>query len=183
MKPEQIIALLIVDDDAIFRSRLSRAFRDRGIQVAEADCRLEALRAAKAIIPSHAVLDLRLEHEFGMDILGDLLAISASMQIVVLTGYGTITTAVEALKRGACNYLTKPADVNDILNAYELAEQPARASKEQIAKVPQLAQVEWDYIQRVIRDHDGNISRASQALGLHRRTLQRKLSKRPTGIK
>jgi two-component system response regulator RegA len=121
------------------------------------------------------VVDLRLGDESGLDVVKGLLELDPKLKIVVLTAYGTIATALEAVRLGAVNYLTKPIEVEQILASFE-----GRApSTKELAAIPTPEQVEWDYINRAVRDHDGNVSRAAQALGLHRRSLQRKLRKPP----
>ncbi len=172
--------LLVVDDDDTFRSRLARAFRRRGFEVGEARDGDEALALARAESPELAVIDLRLPSSSGLEILRGLKAIDAATRVVVLTGYGSIATALEAIRSGATHYLTKPVDVDDILDAFERAETslpapPAGDDRE----VPSLARVEWEHIQRVLTDCDGNVSQAARLLGIHRRSLQRKLGKFP----
>ena len=164
--------LLIVDDDAPFRERLVRAMRDRGFDAAGAADHREAVNLARTDSPELALVDLKLPGESGLDVVRDLKAIDASTVVVVLTGYGSIATAVESVKLGAASYLTKPADADQIVAAFE-GVQPADVS------VPSLARVEWEHIQRVMTDVGGNVSQAARLLGLHRRSLQRKLSKNP----
>ncbi|RIL07566.1 MAG: two-component system response regulator, partial [Proteobacteria bacterium] len=113
--------------------------------------------------------------ESGLDLLGEISALSKA-KVVVLTGYGSIATAVEAVKLGAVNYLTKPVNADTVLAAFEKSA-PSRV------EIPDLAQVEWEHIQRVVNEYNGNISRASKVLGLHRRSLQRKLAKNPGRLK
>jgi two-component system response regulator RegA len=172
-------SLLIVEDDDVFRSRLARAFRDRGFEVREARDVEAAARSAGADPPECAVVDLRLGARSGLDVVRALGELDPSTVIVVLTGYGSIATALEAVRLGATHYLTKPADVDEILAAFERAPgtpdgtPPAQAT-------PSLARVEWEHINRVLADCDGNISQAARVLGIHRRSLQRKLAKYPT---
>ncbi len=185
-------SLLVVDDDAVFRERLARAFTERGYDVRTAGTGDEAVAAAESESPEFAVVDLRMPGMHGLEVVERLHAIDGTTRIVVLTGYGSIATAVDALRRGAVNYLTKPADVEQILAALRSAVDPANpaearapgaavsaAAGASMDHVPSLARVEWEHIERVVRDCGGNISKAAKALGLHRRSLQRKLAKHP----
>ena len=166
-------SLLIVDDDAALRERLVRAMRDRGFETTGVADHPAALNAARHESPELALVDLRLPGESGLAILRDLKTLDASTVIVVLTGYGSIATAVESIKLGAASYLTKPADADQIVAAFDGAQLPNEA------EAPSLARVEWEHIQRILTDSGGNISQAARVLGIHRRSLQRKLSKRP----
>jgi two-component system, response regulator RegA len=170
--------ILIIDDDQTFCSRLARAFRDRGLFVKEAHDSLTAYQLIQSFKPKRVILDLKLAKESGLVILKELMRLDHTLKIVVLTGYGTISTAVEAVKLGAINYLTKPIDSDSILAAFDISPK----TKSEI-DAPQLAQVEWDHIQRVIHDCGGNITQASKVLGLHRRSLQRKLAKTPNSLR
>jgi two-component system response regulator RegA len=166
-------SLLIVDDDSAFRERLVRAMRDRGFEATGAADHPSAIDAAREESPELAVVDLRLPGESGLAVVRDLKALDSSTIVVVLTGYGSIATAVESIKLGAASYLTKPADADQIVAAFE-GTQPA-----DVAQAPSLARVEWEHIQRILSDCDGNVSHAARVLGIHRRSLQRKLAKRP----
>jgi two-component system response regulator RegA len=176
LSPPQSRSLLVVDDDERFRTRLVRAFRDRGFDAAGAASYDDAVAAARADSPELAVVDLRLPDRTGLEVVLALKAIDGTTSIVVLTGYGSIATAVEALRLGATNYLTKPADADQIVAAFDGA---GAAAAPVPSVVPTLARVEWEHIQRVLTDCDGNVSQAARLLGLHRRSLQRKLSKDP----
>ena len=165
--------LLIVDDDAVFRDRLVRAMRDRGYETTGVADHAAAMAAARADSPELAVVDLRLAGDSGLTVLRDLKALDPATIVVVLTGYGSIATAVEAVKAGAASYLTKPADADQIVAAFEGVQPPE-------APVPSLARVEWEHIHRVLSDCGGNVSQAARALGIHRRSLQRKLAKYPS---
>jgi two-component system, response regulator RegA len=176
---EPAVRLLLVDDDEPYRTRLARAFRDRGLDVAEARSAGDALAVARSFRPERAVLDLRMEDRSGIELLADLRRANAALDCVVLTGYGSIATALEAVRRGALDYLTKPADADEILRAFEKREVVAEAPEGDGAPVPSLHRVEWEHIQRVLTACGGNVSRAARMLGLHRRTLQRKLATRP----
>jgi len=180
----QVLRVLVVDDDDAYRTRLCRAFRDRGLAVEGASSIAEAIARARTFRPERAVLDLRLGDGSGIDLLDQLLELDPQLACLVLTGYGSITTAVDAVRRGAIDYLTKPADADEILLAFESrtseplgpmdASLPPRSTT-----VPSLHRVEWEHIQRVLADCGGNISEAARQLGMHRRTLQRKLATRP----
>ncbi|MDY7219789.1 response regulator transcription factor [Denitrificimonas sp. JX-1] len=169
--------LLLVDDDETFTRVMARAMTRRGLRVTVAGSADEGLALAKADLPDFAVLDLKMEGDSGLVLLPKLLELDAEMKVLILTGYSSITTAVEAIKRGAANYLCKPADADDVLVAL-LSDQADLA-----ALVPDnpmsVDRVQWEHIQRVLAEHDGNISATARALGMHRRTLQRKLQKRP----
>lgn len=170
-------SVLLVEDDERFRERLGRALTTRGCEVRAVASVDEALAAARLESPELAVVDLKLPVGSGLDVVRGLHAIDPTTRIVVLTGYGSIATALESLKLGATHYLTKPVDADQVLAAFEgrdVAQEPP------IVAVPSLARVEWEHIQRVLNDCDGNVSQAARLLGIHRRSLQRKLSKFPT---
>jgi two-component system response regulator RegA len=171
-------SLLVVDDDEMFRTRLVRAFRERGYDAVGVADHLAALAAARGETPELALVDLRLPGASGLDVVRDLRRLDPTTVIVMLTGYGSITTAVEAIKLGANSYLTKPADADQILAAFE---KETTGESPEPSTVPSLARVEWEHIQRVLADCDGNISQAARLLGIHRRSLQRKLAKKPSG--
>ena len=169
-------SLLIVDDDGPFRSRLVRAFGDRGFDVRGAGDYHEALAMARAETPELALVDLRLPGQSGIDLIDALKQLDPTTTIVVLTGYGSITTAVESVRVGATSYLTKPVDADQILAAFDAS---PRGDSRPLPPGQPLARVEWEHIQRVLADCDGNVSQAARILGIHRRSLQRKLSKSP----
>ncbi len=169
--------LLVVDDDDFFRERLERAFVRRGYTVFTAANYEEAMVHVKADHPEMAVIDLKMPGKNGLELLRDIKEIDSEIRIVVLTGYGSIATATEAVKKGALNYLSKPADADDILNAFlEDPELDIDIDQKEIVS-PTLARAEWEHINRVLTDCNNNISAAANKLGLHRRTLQRKLYK------
>ncbi|GAA6152439.1 response regulator transcription factor [Pseudoteredinibacter isoporae] len=169
--------LLLVDDDEIFLHVLQRAFKKRGFDVHTANTITEALALCEHCMFSRAVVDLKLAEESGLHLIDKLKQKQADLAIVMLTGYSSISTAVEAIKLGALNYLCKPADADDILHAFEQAQ--GNANVEISNQPPSVNRLEWEHIQRVLNEHDGNISATARALGMHRRTLQRKLQKRP----
>ena len=169
--------LLVVDDDVTFRTRLVRAFRDRGLEVTSAGDYEEAIAAAQADTPEWALVDLRLPTRSGLDVVRSLKELDATTIIVVLTGYGSIATAVESIKLGAATYLTKPVDADQILATFN--GKVSSGAGQATYAVPSLARVEWEHIQRVLADCGGNLSQAARLLGIHRRSLQRKLSKDP----
>jgi two-component system response regulator RegA len=166
-------SLLIVDDDTAFRQRLVRAMRDRGFEATGVPDHPSAMDVAREDSPELALVDLKLPGDSGLAVVRDLKALDASTVVVVLTGYGSIATAVESIKLGAASYLTKPADADQIVAAFE-GTQPSPA-----VEAASLARVEWEHIQRVLSDCGGNVSQAARILGIHRRSLQRKLAKRP----
>ncbi len=173
----EAITVLVVDDDATFRERLCRAFEARGLDARAAASGEIALELAREESPELAVVDLRMSGVSGLDVVRGLVELDPSTRVVVLTGYGSIATALEAVRRGAVHYLTKPADVDDILAAFSRG---AGADPVPPSQVPSLARAEWEHIQRVLTDCDGNVTRAARLLGIHRRSLQRKLAKFPT---
>lgn len=170
--------VLIVDDDDRLGTTLIRAFQRRGWEAFAASGREEAIRLAEDCSPDLATVDLRMPGESGLTVVRELRALDSTIFILVLTGYGSIATAMDAVRLGANHYMSKPADVDQILAAFESAGS-ARPISEKDIPVPSLARVEWEHIQRVLNDFDGNISQAAKKLGLHRRSLQRKLSKYP----
>lgn len=171
---------LVVDDDADFRAVLGKALARRGYRVSAAADTAAGLALAAADPPHDVVLDLRLGDESGLEFITPLLARSPRARIVVLTGFASIATAVQAIKLGAVHYLTKPADADDIIAAF--ARQAGDASVELASRPTPLEHLEWEHIQNTLLACDGNISVAAKRLGLHRRTLQRKLQKRPSGM-
>ena len=170
-------SILIVDDEAPLRERLVRAMRDRGLDARGAADADQAIAAAREDSPELAVVDLRMPGRGGLELVRELLAIDPATRVVVLTGYGSIATAIEAIRIGAVHYLQKPADADQILAAFDPDNNTATTNEG--ADVPSLARVEWEHIQRVMHDCDGNVSQAARLLGIHRRSLQRKLGKNP----
>jgi two-component system response regulator RegA len=172
-------SILVVDDDSAFRERLARALRDRGFEAATADGYETAMAQARVESPQFAVIDLRMPGRSGLELVRDLKAIDETTKIVVLTGYGSIATAVDAIQLGATHYLPKPADVEDLLVAFERDERPPLTPPHTEFPAPSLARAEWEHINRVLSDCGGNISEAARRLGMHRRSLQLKLRKYP----
>ena len=169
---------LVVDDDSVFRARLVKAIIARGLEAQGAGSAEEAIELARTYQPPAAIVDLRMAGMSGLDLVRELISRHPAMQIVVLTGYGSIATALEAVRRGAIDYLQKPLDADQILVAFE--KDPEAAEGAAAAETtPSLARVEWEHIQRVLADCEGNISLTARRLGLHRRSLQRKLGKFP----
>jgi two-component system response regulator RegA len=171
--------LLIVDDDETFREVLARAMSRRGYAVRTAGDVDAALLAACEVAPSHALVDLRMPGASGLNLIPALKERAPQVRIVVLTGYASIATAVEAIKRGAIQYLAKPVDAAQIDHAF--SEAPCGRERELEPEPAPLSvkRLEWEHIHKVLAEHAGNVSATARALGMHRRTLQRKLGKRP----
>lgn len=164
-----------MDDDATFRNRLVKALASRGLNAHGAESAAEAVIVAKRVQPERAVVDMRMPGESGLQLISQLVEIDPEMDVIVLTGYGSIASAVEAMRRGAIDYLQKPCDADQILAAFDRHnEEPTDPGD---SSVPSLARVEWEHIQRVLSDCGGNISETARRLGIHRRSLQRKLFK------
>ena len=176
---EDLPLVLIVDDDEIFRTRLCRAFAQRKWEAEAAPDAERAATFASERSPDLVLVDLRMPGKGGLELIQELRAIDPSMTIIMLTGYGSIPTAISAMKKGADHYMSKPADADQILAAYENLQSTASDAMKAPESVPSLARVEWEHMQRVIADCEGNISQAARLLGIHRRSLQRKLTKYP----
>jgi two-component system response regulator RegA len=175
-------SILIVDDDEVYRNRLGRAFVDRGYDVHTAQDYDTAVASATEDSPELAVVDLKMPGKSGLELVKALAEIDPSTKTVVLTGYGSIATAIDAVRLGATYYLSKPADADDIIGAFARGEAPPLDPPPPGAeeyKAPSLARAEWEHINRVLSDAGGNISEAARRLGIHRRSLQRKLQKYP----
>ncbi|GAA4218271.1 response regulator transcription factor [Sphingomonas endophytica] len=169
--------LLIVEDDAVFARTLARSFERRGYQVRAITDPDDLDAAVDALKPDHAVVDLRLGNASGLTCVARLHALDPQMRIVVLTGFASIATAVEAVKLGATNYLSKPANSDDIEAAFQ-ASGEGDASVELVAPPTSLRTLEWEHIHQTLADCGFNVSEAARRLGMHRRTLARKLGKR-----
>lgn len=168
---------LIVDDDPAFTRVLSRAMTRRGFEVQVARSAEEAEKLVQSWIPDLATVDLKMEGNSGLTLIPKLRASNAQMKILMLTGYASIATAVEAIKLGATQYLPKPADADEILAALNKVE--ADLEVEVTEQPMSVNRLEWEHIQKVLKENEGNVSATARALGMHRRTLQRKLAKRP----
>lgn len=169
---------LIIDDDPSFNAILIRTLERRGHHALGALEPATALSLAREHLPPRIVLDLNLNGASGLALIPELLAINPACRIVVLTGYASITTAVDAIKLGAIQYLAKPVEIEAILGAFDNDEGPdldLPAPDEPLS----VDRLEWEHIQRVLNENEGNISATARALKMHRRTLQRKLSKHP----
>lgn len=174
-KQNSLLDILLVDDDETFCMVLTNAIKRRGFNVASACNSEQALSIAKNQQPTYAIVDLRIGEESGLSLVEELIKNNPEICIVMLTGYASIATAVQAIKLGAKHYLTKPADADEILASFEndlesqpIADQPLSPKR-----------LEWEHLQKVLLSHNGNISATARALGMHRRTLQRKLQKHP----
>jgi two-component system response regulator RegA len=169
---------LIVDDDQRFRDRLAKAFQARALAVSVAWDYASALAATEANSIARAVIDLRMPGPGGLQLLRELVQRDPSIQVVVLTGYGSIATAVEAMRLGAHDYLNKPCHADQILTAFD-ADPDSPRDTEPEYPIPSLARIEREHIERVLCECNGNISKTARVLGMHRRTLQHKLAKFP----
>lgn len=164
---------LLIDDDTTFLEILQRALKRQGVEATGTHSHAEAFHALDTHIFQKCVLDLNLAGESGLQLLPELLTKKPGLQVLVLTGYGSIATAVEAMRRGAINYLCKPVTVHQLISGFEaLATAP-----ELRPEPPSVEEMEWEHIQRVLNEHEGNVSATARALNMHRRTLQRKLQK------
>lgn len=169
--------LLLVDDDPTLLRVMAAALDKRGYDVASAADAEQAQMWAQRQIPDCAVVDLNLPGASGLKLVEALVALDAAMRVVVLTGYASVSTTVEAMKLGATHYLAKPANADEVVAAlYRDDADSAVAAPNQPMSLKRL---EWEYIQRSLADNDGNISATARQLGMHLRTLQRKLEKRP----
>ncbi len=169
--------LLLVDDDETFCSVLKPALEKRNYEVLVATNVTDGMILAERELPEYAVIDLRIGFESGLELVKKLISLDDNTQIVMLTGFASIATAVEAIKLGAIHYLTKPANADEIVNALNKNEGDTSVL---ISEHPlSIKRMEWEHLQKVLLQHDGNISAAARALSMHRRTLQRKLDKRP----
>jgi two-component system response regulator RegA len=170
--------LLLIDDDESFRAVLARSLTRRGFRVVAAAGPEEALACCAAQPPAFVVLDLNLAGQSGLNLIQPLLALAPATRILILTGYASIPTVVSAMKLGAIHYLAKPADVADILRALREDAPVPSASAPAPDQRLSVRHLEWEYIQRTLDEHGGNVTATARALGMHRRTLQRKLGKR-----
>ena len=169
--------VLLVDDDPTFCMVLKMAMEKRGFEVLVALDLASGIELADKAEPEYAVIDLRIGYESGLSLVKRLVELDDHTRIVMLTGFASIATAVEAIKLGATHYLTKPADADEIVAA--LHKNEGDESVEIKDKPLSVKRLEWEHLQKILVEHDNNISAAARALGMHRRTLQRKLEKRP----
>jgi two-component system, response regulator RegA len=179
MLPTSAPSVLLVDDDAVFRERLAQALGARGYDVRTAADAAAALAIAREESPEMAVVDLRMPGVSGLELVRDLKSIDPATKIVVLTGYGSIATAIDAMRLGVVHYLPKPATVDEVLLAFKRDEVPPLEAVDADSETPTLARAEWEHLNRVLGDAGGNVSEAARRLGIHRRSLQRKLQKYP----
>ncbi len=169
--------ILIVDDDRTFCRVLSAALRRRDYEVITAHDVHEGLSEAKAWSPHKAIIDLRMPGGGGLELVSALAKQNPLISMIVLTGYGSIATAVDAIKRGAIHYLTKPVGADELLSAFDADHENPASNEVDTSEAATLDIVEWEHLQRVLVDCEGNISEAARRLNMHRRTLQRKLAR------
>jgi two-component system response regulator RegA len=165
---------LLIDDDTVYATVLQRSLERRGLVLAVAHNAQDALTLAAQAPPDFALVDLKLGGESGLNLIAPLRALRADMRIILVTGYASVATAVEAIKRGADNYLPKPVTAAALLRALH-----DEAPVEETETMTPLSRLEWEHIQQAMQACDGNVSAAARLLGMHRRSLQRKLAKRP----
>lgn len=169
--------LLLVDDDDVFCNVLKSALQKRNYEVLVATDIKTGIELAEKSLPEYAVIDLRIGYDSGLELVKKLISLDDNTRIVMLTGFASIATAVEAIKLGAVHYLTKPANADEIVAALNKNEGDSSVG---ISESPlSVKRLEWEHLQKVLMQHDGNISAAARALNMHRRTLQRKLDKKP----
>ncbi|MEM1347239.1 MAG: response regulator [Myxococcota bacterium] len=176
--------MLLVDDDDVFREQLGRAMRRRGFETHQAPSGEEAIELARRLMEDRgldvAIVDLRMPGMSGLEVVDALHRLAPQAVVAMLTGYGSIATTVDAMRLGAATYVSKPADADDILHAIERAmHNPLEEKEPTYEEAPSLARAEWEHINRVLADCNGNITQAAKMLGIHRRSLQRKLQKYP----
>jgi two-component system response regulator RegA len=172
-------SIMLVDDSVVLRDRLAQAFQERGFRVEVASNYDEALSVFRQHPTDLAVVDLRMPGKTGLALVPQLKRLSPETRVLILSGFGSISTAIDAVRLGATNFLPKPADADDILAAFARGDSDVELPQaEEEIPVPTLAQAEWEHIHRVLADCSGNISEAARRLGIHRRSLQRKLRKR-----
>ena len=169
---------LLVDDDTLYLQTLQRSLQKRGLAASIATNVAAALQVAKSQPLDFALIDLRLGAESGLELIDPLRHSQPQIRIILLTGYASVATAVEAIKRGADNYLLKPTTVDMILRTLSAQTSDAPAPEPQATMTP-LSRLEWEHIHQALAETNGNVSAAARLLGMHRRSLQRKLAKRP----
>ena len=169
--------ILVLDDDSVFASTLARSLKRRGYISHAANSISEASIIIEQTSIHYAIVDLKIDQESGLQFLAILKDKSPETSALILTGYSSISTTVEAMKLGSVNYLCKPVTTNAILKAFD---EPQANPKSPIEEAPpSVSRLEWEHIQRVLNEHQGNITATANALDMHRRTLQRKLQKKP----
>jgi len=171
--------ILIIDDDEVFSRVMARSLSRHGLSCETAANAADALHQCQRQQPEACLLDLKLGDDNGLDLIQALLQQQPDLRIILLTGYASIATAVEAIKRGAQNYLPKPVTAKDVLQVLDDAPVTQQQAPTDEPEPPSLQRLEWEHIQRLLAENEGNISATARALGMHRRTLQRKLAKRP----
>ncbi|MCL1094025.1 response regulator transcription factor [Shewanella kaireitica] len=170
--------LLIIEDDVALAAILTRRMSKQGFECQQCHDASQGLLLARQFKPTHVLLDMKLEQENGLKLISPLRQLLPNVIMVLLTGYASIATAVEAIRLGADNYLAKPVDTQTLLNALSVT--PADTVVEALQEQPLSAKrVEWEHIQQVLTANNGNVSATARQLGMHRRTLQRKLLKKP----
>lgn len=171
--------MLLVEDDEVFAQVICRAMRQRDYQIVHAATLPAAMKCMETDVFDHAILDLNLGGHSSLALIPQLKQRNPAMQILVLTGYASIATAVEAIKLGANNYLSKPADADEILAALVQDSEGSSENGASIQEPMSVRRLEWEHIQKVLKENEGNISETARQLKMHRRTLQRKLQKKP----
>ena len=175
---EQNKTFLVIDDDTTLLRIVSRGLTQRGFKVHSAENGEQAIALCSEHQPEYISLDLKLENESGLHLIEQLKQASPKSQIVILTSYASIATAVDAIKLGAHQYLCKPVDIDELLKAFD--QEVENTSTTEVEEKPtSVKRLEWEKIQQTLKEHDGNVSATARALGMHRRTLQRKLQKHP----
>ena len=168
---------LLIDDDVLYLRALQRSLERRGHAIQTSRDSAQAIDLAATHKPDYALVDLKLAEQNGLDLIAPLRQAHESMRIILVTGYASVATAVEAIKRGADHYLAKPTTIEAILRT--LQDEVADESTEAETTMTPLSRLEWEHIQQAMIDSGGNISAAARLLGMHRRSLQRKLAKKP----
>ncbi|MBD3822557.1 MAG: response regulator [Thiotrichales bacterium] len=179
--------ILIVDDDETFLRVLQQALKHADVPAVSARTPDDALAVIREQTFEYAVLDLNIDGHSGLNLMKELLQLQPDCQVLILTGYASVASAVEAMRLGAMDYLCKPASVSDIIKALKLEASEETVLEQNDAdneasedfQPMSIKRLEWEHIQKVLVEHDGNVSATAQALNMHRRTLQRKLQKRP----
>jgi two-component system response regulator RegA len=180
MRAESARSVLVVDDDVRFAETLARALQRRGWATSIAHTIDDALAAARAHAVDAAIVDLRLGDEDGLQLIEPLHKLGERIRIVVLTGYASIATAVKAIKLGADDYLAKPVTASAVVETLQRREKQASSPVTSHAEPMSPRRLEWEHIHRVLAENAGNISATARTLKMHRRTLQRKLAKKPS---